>query len=280
MQKRIYSPDAGIRNPGTLLAGMFRDLAAARSLGFRLSIRNLSARYRQSFLGILWALVPPLASSLIWIILNQQKIVTFGHTDVPYPVYVITGTLLWQFFSESLTGILNSLNSNTTMLSKLNFPREALLVSATIEIGLNALIKLILLVAVYLSFGLYFDVAVIQALPGLILLFLLGASIGLFLIPFSMLIRDIQNGIGLALQFAMYLTPVIYPVKVHHGWLGFLNYNPVTPLLQLCRDGLAGHWYQNWPEVMLIGGVIMIFLFIGLIAFRLSMPILIERMGS
>lgn len=259
---------------------MFRDLAASRSLGFRLSVRNLSARYRQSFLGIFWALVPPLASSLIWIILNQQKIVSFGHTDVPYPVFVITGSLLWQFFSESLTGILNSLSSNTNMLSKLNFPREALLVSAAIDIGVNMLIKLTLLVVVYLSFGLYFGLPVIQTLPGLALLFFLGASIGLFLIPISMLVRDIQNGIGLVLQFAMYLTPVIYPVKVHEGWLSFLNYNPVTPILQLCRDGLSGHWYPNWPEILIIGAITFLFLFIGLIAFRLAMPILIERMGS
>jgi len=81
---------------------MWRDLIDSRELAWRLTIRDISAQYRQSLMGILWAFFPPIATALIFIVLNNRKIINIGETDIPYPAFAMFGTVLWQIFIESL----------------------------------------------------------------------------------------------------------------------------------------------------------------------------------
>jgi ABC-type polysaccharide/polyol phosphate export permease len=78
------------------------DLLASRELAWRLLVRNISAHYRQSLLGYAWAFVPPLFTTLIWVFLSSQNILDIGNNGMPYPLFVLTGTILWQNFVEAL----------------------------------------------------------------------------------------------------------------------------------------------------------------------------------
>ena len=98
----VYETTSQIRTPGLLLRSMWQDVKASRELSWRLFVRDLSAQYRQSLLGVFWAFVPPIITSVIFIVLQSRNIVNFGETDIPYPVYVLVGTILWQLFTESL----------------------------------------------------------------------------------------------------------------------------------------------------------------------------------
>ena len=97
-----YTPESLLRHPIKLARSMAHDLWASRELAWRLFVRNISAQYRQSLLGYLWAFLPPIFTTLIFVFLNSQKILNIGETGIPYPAYVMMGTLLWQGFVDAL----------------------------------------------------------------------------------------------------------------------------------------------------------------------------------
>ncbi|MCI5150008.1 MAG: ABC transporter permease, partial [Candidatus Electrothrix sp. MAN1_4] len=129
LKKTIYTPDSSLARPRKMLREMFADLNAGRELAWRLAVRDIQAQYRQAFLGILWAFILPLANTLAWIFLNSSGVVKVADTVLPYPVYVFSGTMLWAIFMDALNAPLQQTIAAKGMLSKLNFPREALIIS-------------------------------------------------------------------------------------------------------------------------------------------------------
>jgi lipopolysaccharide transport system permease protein len=99
---RVYSPEPLLGHPAKLVGTIARDIWAGRELAWRLFIRDLSAQYRQTFLGYIWAFLPPLVASMTFIFLNSQGIVTITGTGIPYPVFAMMGTLLWQVFVDAI----------------------------------------------------------------------------------------------------------------------------------------------------------------------------------
>ena len=89
-------------------------------------MRDISAQYRQAFLGILWAFFLPLANTVTWVFLSRAGIVSVGETAMPYAAYVFTGTMLWAILLDAINAPLRQTNAARGMLAKLNFPREAL----------------------------------------------------------------------------------------------------------------------------------------------------------
>ena len=148
----VYTPASQMRSPRLLLGSMWKDVKASRELSWRLFVRDLSAQYRQSLFGVLWAFVPPIVTSIIFIILQSRNVVNFGETDIPYPVYVLVGTILWQLFTESLNAPLKSVTAAKPLLVKINFPREALILSAFYLASFNLMIKLIVLAVIFVVF--------------------------------------------------------------------------------------------------------------------------------
>ena len=104
----VYTPESQMRTPGLLIRSMLRDIKASRELAWRLFLRDISAKYRQSILGVFWAFFPPIVAGLVFIILQSKKVVNFGETDIPYPVFVLVGMTLWQLFVESLNAPLSA----------------------------------------------------------------------------------------------------------------------------------------------------------------------------
>ena len=149
----IYTPDSSLANPVKMLRAMFSDLLASRELAWRLAVRDISAQYRQAFLGILWAFILPLANTVAWIFLNRSGVVKIAETSLPYPVYVLTGTMLWAIFMDALNAPLQLATAAKPMLAKLNFPREALVVSGIYQTLFNAAIKIVLLLGALIFFG-------------------------------------------------------------------------------------------------------------------------------
>ena len=151
LKETIYSPKSEIGNFSVLLASIFKSFKEGEGLARQLFVRNKKAMYRQSIFGLLWAFLPPIATASIWIFLRGQKVVNFGATDIPYPVYVFSGIMLWQIFVESVQIPLKTIQSSKSILVKLNFPREALLLASFYEILFNAGVKLIILAAFLFS---------------------------------------------------------------------------------------------------------------------------------
>lgn len=276
----IYTPESALTSPSTLVRDMFRDLAASRELAWRLAMRDISAQYRQALFGFLWALLLPLGHTAVWVALGLSGILAVGVTDVPYPVFVLTGTMLWAIFMESVTAPLIVVSASRDMLAKINFPREALILSGICQVVFNALIKIAVLFAAMLFLGVSPGWSALLAGVGVASLILVGTSIGLLLTPVGLLYSDVGKGLPFLMQFLMYLTPVVYPLPATGGLRDLLVLNPLTPLIDTTRAWLVGGDTQWLSSFLLMNGVAALMLLGVWIIYRLAMPIIIERMSS
>lgn len=276
----MYSPESPVRHPGVFLRMMFRDLLAARELAWRLFVRDLNAQYRQTFLGYIWAFLPPLVASATFIFLNSQGIVRIQTPGIPYPAFAMMGTLLWQVLVDAIQSPSLSVVAAKPMLAKINFPREAILLGGFYVVLFNFLIRLVLVIAVMAWWKVIPSATVLvfpMAMAGLLIC---GFAVGLAITPLSVLYGDFSRAIPIVTQFWMLLTPVVYPARTagFAGWLA--TWNPVSPLITTAREALTGQSLSLLPAFGIVFILSALVAFAGLVGFRLTMPILIERMGG
>jgi lipopolysaccharide transport system permease protein len=278
--KVVYTPESRMRHPLILFKEMWRDLLLSRELAWRLLIRDISAQYRQSLLGVIWAFFPPLITALGLVVAKNAGAVNIATTEIPYPAYVMFSMSLWQVFVEALSGPLAAVGAAKPMLAKINFPREAIILAKLGEVFFNFGIKLVLIVGLFIWFKIAVTWNVILAFVALIHLVVLGTAIGLVLAPLGALYGDVGRVIPVILTPLMLLTPVIYPVPKQGWFSAVVNWNPVTPLLVTIRD-LATTGVVSDPTGFWVVSVLSLgFLLVSWVLYRLSMPFIIERMSS
>lgn len=275
---RVYTPDSSLASPARMLAEMLRDLFSGREMAWRLAVRDIQAQYRQTLLGVLWAFITPLATTITWVFLSSSGIVSVGATSLPYPVYVFTGTLLWSIFTEAMNLPMHQTTASRGMLAKLNFAREAILVAGLIKLAFNSAIKIGLMLAALLVVGVKPGWSLLLFPLGIASLMLVGTAVGLLMTPLGMLYSDVGRLVPLALGFLMYLTPAIFPMP-KEGWVATLfQLNPLTPLIATSRDWLTGYPPDMLVYFAAVNVVAVGVLLVGWAAWRLAMPIIIERM--
>lgn len=263
-----------------MLREIAQDVWAGRELAWRLFLRDLRAGYRQTFLGYIWAFLPPLVAAATFIFLQSQGITRIEVVGVPYAAFALMGTLLWQIFVDALTSPSTSFGAAKAMLVKINFPREAVLMGGLYMVLFNAAIRLVLIAAVILIWGIPVGPTLAflpLAMGGLVAA---GFAIGLFITPVSSLYGDAARAIPIVAGFWMLLTPVVYPPQMGGiaGWLA--TWNPVSPLIITARECLTAQTLSVLgPFFLVTAGSLLVFL-LGLIGFRIAMPHLIERMGG
>lgn len=276
----IHRPESRMRRPLQLFKEMWRDLISSRELAWRLMIRDISAKYRQSFLGLFWAIIPPVVMAGSFTLAKSGGVVNIGSTNIPYPAYVMFSMTLWQTFVESLNGPVQAVAAAKSMLSRINFPREALIVAKLGEVFFNFGIKLILIIGLFIWFKIPVTLSVIVAPVALIHMVLLGTFIGVLLAPIGALYQDFSMGITLATSFWLFLTPVVYPVPSEGLFGSIVKLNPVTPLLVTTRE-LATTGTMSDPQGFWIASLIAILgLLIAWIIYRLAIPYVVERISS
>ena len=274
---RTYTPESPLAHPAKLWRDMSHDLWAGRELAWRLAVRDISAQYRQSVLGVLWALIIPLANTAVWLFLTGSKVVQVAATPIPYPVFVFTGTLLWSILIDALNAPLQQVNANIALLAKINFPREALILSGIYQTLFNAAIKLGILLPVL---GVHPGWGGLLIPVGMLSLVLTGTALGLLLTPVGVLYGDISRALPLITQSLMYLSPVVFPLATT-GWTGTLmRLNPLTPLILNARAWFTGQPPELLGELALVVGGSAVLLLLVWMVYRLAMPILIERMSA
>ena len=278
--KTIYTPESQIRRPQKLLGSMWRDLLASRELAWRLLVRDISAKYRQSFLGIFWAIIPPIVLAVGFTLAKSGGVVSFGNTEFPYPAYVMFSMTLWQTFVEALQGPVQAVTQAKAMLARINFPREALILAKLGEVFFNFGIKLVLIIGLFIWFKMPVTWSVILAPVALIHLVVLGTFFGLLLAPMGVLYQDFSMGLTLGTSFWLFLTPVIYPVP-NEGLFGtIVNLNPVTPLLVTTRELATTGVVSNPQGFWLVSILALLGLFLTWIFYRVAMPYVVERISS
>lgn len=258
---------------------MVGELKNSRELAVALFKRDIRAQFRQSILGYAWLFFPPIATTVVWFFLNRSGVVRVADTGIPYPAFVMIGTLLWQAFLDSMLKPIQALNNSKAMLVKLNFPRIAPVLAGMAEISLTSAVRLILLIPIFIFAGLtpawstiFFPVAYLAML-------LLGTAFGSLLTPVGLLYTDVGRGIQIVGQFAMYATPVVYPVATAGLLLWVNRLNPVTYLIETGRATLAGGPWDDLLPALAVSAGAFVLLLIGWTIFHITVPRIIERMG-
>ncbi len=282
LRVEVYTPESPVRHPFRLVRDVVASLRGSRHLAWRLLVRDLSALYRQTLLGWLWFVVPPVVTALIWVLLRSQGVVAIEVPGVPYVLYVMTGTLVWQVFADAVGAPLRMMTGSVRMLTKIHFPREALVLAAVGQVVFNFLVRLVILAALLAWFSVPVGLGALAALGGVVSLIVLGTAIGLLLTPIGLLYRDVSHGTTLVLQIWLYLTPVVYPPP-EGGLVALLlvRLNPVSPLLLATRGWLLGG-IDGAPSApfVLTSCLGLVLLAVTLIAYRVALPILVERLGE
>jgi lipopolysaccharide transport system permease protein len=276
----VYRPESNMKDPRQLLKDMGRDLLASRELAWRLMVRDISAQYRQSFLGFLWAVIPAIVLAATFTFAKNGGVVNIGATDIPYPAYVMFSMTLWQTFVESLLGPIQAVAAAKAMVARISFPREALILAKLGEVFFNFSIKLVLIIGLFIWFQIPVTWSVILAPVALIHLILLGTAIGVFLAPMSALYQDFSKGITLATGFWLFLTPVVYPVPTDGAFGSVIKLNIVTPLLVTTRELATTGVISNPQGFWIASAIAIIGLLLAWVIYRLSMPYVVERISS
>ena len=275
-----YTPESLLRHPKRMLWEMQRDLLASRELAWRLLVRDISAKYRQSFLGFFWAIIPAMVTAAGFTLAKNNGIVNIGTTDLPYPAYVMFSMTLWQTFLEALNAPIQGVAAGKAMLARINFPREALILSKLGEVFFNFGVKLILIIALFIWFKMPVSTSVVLAPVALIHLIALGTFIGLMLAPIGFLYQDVARIITLATGFLLFLTPVVYPVPTNGTFSNIVKLNPVTPLLVTTRELATTGIISDPMGFWVASGISFVGLFFAWIIYRVSMPYIVERISS
>ena len=277
----VYSPDPVLRHPAGLLREMFASLWAGRELAWRLMVRNISAMYRQTILGYLWAFLPPIVAAGTFIVLNRGGLFQVGETGIPYPAWVLFGTFLWQTFADSLNNPMKQVSQSKAMLSKINFPREALILAGIGETIFNFGVRFLILIPVYFYFQIAVDPLALLVFPLFLgALIAMGTMVGVLLTPIAVLYQDIEKGIPMLLPFLMLFSGVVVPIAPHGIGRTIATFNPILPVLETCRSLLSGQAADLWVQAAVVTCGTLLLLFIGWVLFRVAMPHLIARLGG
>ena len=273
-----YSSMSEIRTPVKLFREIYHDFMAGRELAWRLFVRNLKGLYRQTMLGLFWAFLPPIANTAVWIFLKSQNVFQIGDTGVNSTVYILTGMILWQAFIDAFQSPGKLVNANKNMIAKLRFPRESLLLVAVGETLFNLAIRMVLLIPAFLWFGIALHASILLAPVAIFGLILLGLGMGILLMPIGSLYQDVGRFITMVLPFWMIITPIIYVPSTQYPD-SLLNWvNPVAPLLIVSRDLLLNGSTEFAMLTIPYGIAAVVLLLFSLVFYRVSLPVLIERM--
>jgi len=260
---------------------MVADLSRCRGLAWRILVRDIQSQYRQTVLGLLWAFLPPVATTAVFVLLNRGRILNVSDgLEVPYPVFVLSGMILWQAFADAVQAPLRVVTSSTGLLAKINFPREALILSAIGQAAFTSCIRLLLLIPVYALYGLAPTVSAPLFLVPFLVLLLMGTVFGVVVSPLGVLYRDVSQAMPLLLQFWMLLTPVVY-MRPQGGALALIAaLNPVAPLIESGRHWLVVGMAPPVDGFWLVTASAIVAAVAGWIIYRVTLPLLMDRIEA
>ena len=279
LETRVYQKEQN-KSIRRLFQESLKDIWDSRFLSRQLAERDIKAQYRQSYLGIIWAFITPLATAGVWVFLNFSGTIKLTDTGVPYPVYAFSGTLLWSMLLEAINSPTRSTNSARGLLSKINFPKEALIIAGIYKLLFNSLVKIILLLFFIFLFGIGFHWTLFLLPVGILGMLIFGTMVGLVITPMGMLYKDIGKISSFGMSFLMYVTPVVYAIPKDGVMKTLMELNPLTPLILTTRNFITGAPLEYISYYLILMLICIPLFFISLLIYRISIPVIVERMSA
>ena len=247
----------------------WRDLWRYRELFFFLAWRDLLVRYKQTVIGIAWALLRPFLTMLVFTLVFS-KLAKLPSEGVPYPILVFAALLPWQFFSNAFTEAGSSLISNANMISKVYFPRLVIPASAVIVSFVDFLISGIILIGLMLWYGFMPSWRLLTLPLFIFVAFAAAMGAGLWIAALNVKYRDFRYIIPFVVQFGLYVSPVGFSSTiVPEQWRVLYSLNPMVGVIDGFRWAiLGGNTQLYWPGFLLSLGLVSLLLITSIFYFR------------
>lgn len=247
-----------------------KELWEYRELFYFFTWRDVKVKYKQTALGFLWAIFQPLVMTLLFTLSIGKLIHGNVPLPLPYPVFVLSGFLLWNIFSGGLSNAGNSMVSNSGIIKKIYFPRLIVPASSILVSLVDFFMAFLVFVPVLYYYGCSFKITALFLVP-LSLLLSVTATFGLgtFLAALNVKYRDFRYVLPFFIQALLFATPVIYPVKVSgNTWFQYLlQLNPMNAPIELFRSSVSGEAISLYSVVSSTAVSLLLFV-IGIIYFR------------
>ena len=247
----------------------WKDLWSYRELFYFLAWRDILVRYKQTAIGIVWALIRPFLTMVVFTIVfsNLAKLPSGG---APYPILVFAAMLPWQFFSSALSECSNSLIANSNMISKVYFPRLIVPTSAVIVSFVDFLISGIILIALMVWYQFIPDWRILTLPVFILIAFVAATGGGLWLAALTVEYRDFRYVVPFIVQFGLYISPVGFSSSiVPEQWRLLYSLNPMVGVIDGFRWAiLGGNSTLFWPGFILSLGLVLLLFVSGIWYFR------------
>lgn len=275
--KQIYYPGKYSRGGLRVWKEMFLELVNTRELTWRLFIKDLKAKYKQSILGVFWAFIMPFVMIGSFIYLSKAGVVDVGTTNIPYPLFALLGISFWQLFATGLASCTNSIVAAGGVIVKINFPKKTLVIAALGQTIFEFAIRLILVGLAFLYYQIVPSWHVILIPIAVIPVLLITLSLGFFLSLLNAVVRDVANIVAVLIPFLMLITPVMYVPKAG-GFTALVNrYNPMSSLVIFLRDLVLGNQVSLFPDYFFISLFSIVLFLFAWKAMHIIEPRLAER---
>ncbi len=256
--------------PQKTLRTDWKELWEYRELFYFLAWRDVKVRYKQTTIGIAWAIFQPLVTMIVFTIFFNRVAGIEAPNGIPYAIFSYAGLLFWNFFASALGRTSTSLVANQGVITKIYFPRLIAPFSAVIVALIDFLFGLLVFVGLLIYFQILPGIeGFLLFLPMLLLAFVTASGLGLLFAALNVQYRDVGLVVPFLINILLFLTPVIYPVSLVPERLQWLLYlNPMTGVVQTMRAGTLGEGVVEWGLLGLSTLVALLFFVVGFFFFK------------
>ena len=274
---KVYSVDTLKTKKAKSWITMFVELWDYKELIWRLINRDIKVRYRQSIFGVVWAVLPQIATVALFSFLMKYRVFDIGVSSLPYVVHAIWSISVWQLFASCLISTTKSLVDAENLVTKINFPKETLVIASIGQSIFDFLIRLVPIVIV-MWWNDYIPSWQAIMIPFLLLMIIMmSLGIGFFLSILNLVFRDVGNAVSVFLTFGMFLAPVLYPPPVREPFSLINVVNPFSPLLIATQELLMGSSFSYPFPLVFMMVLSLILLILGWRVFHITIPRVAER---
>lgn len=239
-----------------------------RGLLYFFTWRDLKVRYKQTAIGVMWAIFQPVMTMIVFTVVFG-KLAKIPSDNIPYPIFVYVGLLIWQFFSSSLSEVSDCLVANKAIITKVYFPRLILPFSAVLTKFVDFFVASLVLVVLMFYYHYTPNLLGLFILPPLLLISFFAASGGgLILASLNVKYRDVRYVLPFFIQLLLFITPVIYPASIAGKYSWLLALNPMTGVIKAAQAAILGNAPINWMLLVISGFTTVVLFVIGFIYFK------------
>ncbi len=241
-----------------------------RELLFNLARREISQRYKQSILGYAWVILNPLFQLLV-LTFVFSTIFRVSSFNVPYVIFLIVGLLPWNFFAQSLSSSVNALTSNSSLITKIYFPREILVYGTIIAKIVDFFYSCLVLIIFFYFYKVPLNSQIFWIIPIFIIQLIFTAGLSLLISTLNLFYRDIQYLLNLIISLWFYLTPILYPIEQFPEKYRFIFvFNPMSVIINAYRQTVLGGGQPNLNSLGIATVTSILFFLVSFLIFKKS----------